>query len=107
MKIHSFYSDLLLSIQVLFENYLLNTSAFFYQENVIEKEPRNFIQHWEFNIGNRTRQIGDYKEAGQVELPSCIVRLENESNIFSQTSGLIGHHKIMQDFQCHLPLSKT
>ncbi len=95
MKIHSFYSDLLLSTRVLLENYLLNSSSFFYQENVIEKEPRNFINHWEFNIGNRTRQIGDYKEAGQVELPSCIVRLESETNIFGQTSGLVGHHKIM------------
>ena len=69
MQIHNFYSDLLLSIQSLFDNKLF---------------PNNFIRHYSFNIANRTFELAkrDYKP--NRALPAVIVNLDEDRYSFGE-----------------------
>lgn len=94
IQIHNFFSDILLSVTTLFENYLFDYKPFFFGDNIVERKPRRFIQSYQFNIGNRTYQIGDYKEAAKIEFPTAIVSLSNDETAFGKSLSLIGHHQI-------------
>lgn len=58
LRIHSFYSDLLLSIRYLFDNIIF--------------EP-GYIKHYEFNVGNRSFQL-EYKT--QYDMPMAIINYQ-------------------------------
>lgn len=69
MYIHNFYADLLLSVRILFDTYIL-------------KNP-NYIRRYEFNIGNRTFQLPkDFKTT--YEFPNIMVSLGDESLAMGQ-----------------------
>lgn len=61
IKIHSFYSDLLLSLRYLFDNIVFTPGT---------------IKTYEFNIGSRTLQL-EYKS--QYELPACQINYQDSN----------------------------
>lgn len=69
MFIHNFYSDILLSTRVLFDNYIFHRS--------------DYIKKYEFNYGNRAFQLdSDYKQ--NFEFPIMLVNLNNQMSTFGQ-----------------------
>jgi len=62
MKIHCFYSDLLLSLRYFFDNILF---------------PGNQIKSYQFNIGNRTFQLKN--ETANFELPAIIINYRSST----------------------------
>ena len=80
MQIHNFYSDLLLSIQTLFD------------DNIFPRS--NFIKHYSFNIANRTFELSkrDYKP--NRALPAVIVNLEDDQYSFGERPTNIYHSKM-------------
>jgi len=69
MYIHNFYSDLLLSIRVLFDNHIFQN--------------RDYVKRYEFNMGNRALQLPiDYKP--NFEFPNLIVTINDEVASFGQ-----------------------
>ena len=76
MYIHNFYSDLLLSIRVLFDTHIF--------------ENDKYIKRYEFNIGNRTFQLPkDYKP--NFDFPNIIVSLNDETPTFGQRPEISQH----------------
>ena len=74
MYIHNFYSDLLLSVRVLFDNYIFHSS--------------DYIKKYEFNYGNRTFQLDEnYKQ--NYEFPVILVNLNNPTPTFGQRTEVI------------------
>lgn len=69
MYIHNFYSDLLLSVKVLFDTY------------IFRKE--DYVYRYEFNIGNRTFQMPSNYQTNFV-FPTIIVTLNDESPSYGQ-----------------------
>ncbi len=69
MYIHNFYSDLLLAVKVLFDNHIFQN--------------RNYVQKYEFNMGNRALQLPhDYKP--NYEFPNIVVSLNDETPSYGQ-----------------------
>lgn len=69
MYVHNFYADLLLSVRVLFDNYIFQN--------------RNYAKRYEFNMGNRAIQLPyDYKP--NFEFPNLIVTLNDEVPSYGQ-----------------------
>ncbi len=69
MFIHNFYSDLLISTRVLFDNYIFQYP--------------NYIKKYEFNYGNRVFQLDpEYKT--NYEFPVILVNLNNPTPTFGQ-----------------------
>lgn len=69
MYIHSWYGDLLLSVRVLFDNYIFQN--------------RGYVKRYEFNMGNRTIQLPtDYKP--NFEFPNIIVTLNDDTPSYGQ-----------------------
>lgn len=95
MIVHNFFSDVLLSIVHLFENYIFNYKPFFTNPSVLSNSPAEpFIKSYQFSIGNRTYQIGDYKKSAQLEFPTALITLNGDETAFGKSAGLIGHHRI-------------
>lgn len=95
MLIHNFFSDVLLSVRTLFENYLFDFKTEFFQNNIVEKTPKAFIQSYQYSLGNRNYMIGDYKRSAQLEFPTAIITLGTDETAFGKQASLIGHHQIM------------
>ena len=74
MHIHNYYSDILLSIQILFDTYIFRP---------------NYIKHYEFNMANRAFSLikNDYRTT--YEFPSAIVNLEDDDYSFGERSTTI------------------
>ena len=67
--IHNWYSDMLLSVRVLFDNHIFQN--------------RDYIKRYEFNMGNRTIQLPhDYKP--NYEFPNMIVTINDDSPTYGQ-----------------------
>lgn len=94
MIIHNFFSDVLLSVLNLYENYIFHTKPYF-RDRLVDSIPESFFKSVQFNIGNRNYQIGDYKEAGQLEFPTGLFTFVSDETAFGKTAALIGHHRIM------------
>lgn len=60
-----------------------------------DSKPHSFFKSVQFNIGNRNYQIGDYKQAGQLEFPTGIFTYVSDETAWGKTNDLIGHHRIM------------
>ena len=56
--------------------------------------PNNFFRSVQFNIGNRNYQIGNYKDANQLEFPAGIFTLVSDESAFGDMANLIEHHRI-------------
>jgi hypothetical protein len=69
MNIHNYYSDVLLSIRTLFDNFIFNS---------------NFIKYYSFNIANKTFELSQRDYKPNRELPSVIVNLESERYTFGE-----------------------
>ncbi len=81
IKVHNFYTDLLLSMRYLFDNIVFGPGK---------------IKHYMFNIGNKSFQL-EYKS--QYELPACIINYQSSSAIkyhswLIQNTGLNNHNLI-------------
>jgi len=59
---------------------------------VIEQPPEHYFKSVQFNIGNVNYQIGDYKEAGQLEFPTLLLSLISDEAAFGKAASLIRHH---------------
>ena len=94
MVITNFFSDVLLSLLHLFEDYLFDNKSYFYRNTVQDSKPHNFFKSVQFNIGNRNFQIGSYKEAAQLEFPTGIFTFVNDETAWGKMGNLIGHHRI-------------
>ena len=94
MIIQNFYSDVLLSLLHLFEDYLFDNKNYFFTNQVQDSKPHSFFKFVQFNIGNRNYQIGDYKEAGQLEFPTGIFTYVSDETAWGKANDLIGHHRI-------------
>ena len=69
MLIHNFYADLLLSVRVLFDNFIFQNDQ--------------YIKRYEFNVGNRSFQMPkDFKT--QFEFPNVIATINDEMPAFGQ-----------------------
>ncbi len=69
MYVHNFYSDLMLSTRILFDNAIFKNA--------------DYIKRYEFNYGNRTFQL-DKEYKTEFEFPVAIVSLSNQSVPFGQ-----------------------
>lgn len=69
MQIHNFLCDLLVSVKLLIDTYLFSHRP-------------GLIKHYEFNLGNRTFQLGN-KPSSSYELPAIIVSINDEQINFS------------------------
>ena len=94
MIIHNFFSDVLLSLLHLFEDYIFDTKGYFFTNTVQDSKPHSFFKSVQFNIGNRNFQIGDYKEAGQLEFPTGIFTYVSDETAWGKANDLIGHHRV-------------
>ena len=92
--ITNFFSDVLLSLLHLFEDYIFDNKSYFYRNTVQDSKPHNFFKSVQFNIGNRNFQIGSYKEAAQLEFPTGIFTFVNDETAWGKMGNLIGHHRI-------------
>lgn len=73
MKIHNYYSDLLLSIRTMFDKHVFGN---------------NTIKSYDFNIANRSFAVDkDYKP--NFEFPACIVTLNDDHYIFAERPNVI------------------
>ncbi len=69
MYIHNFFSDLLLSVKVLFDTHIFRTDR--------------YVRRYEFNIGNRTFQLpSDYQT--NFDFPVVIINLNDETPSYGQ-----------------------
>lgn len=82
MQIHNFYSDILLSVRSLFDNYIF---------------PSDLIKYYSFNIANRTFELSkrDYKP--NYTLPAAVIRLEDERYTFGERPNII-HNQAVPNF---------
>lgn len=94
MVITNFFSDVLLSLLHLFEDYIFDNKSYFYRNTVQDSKPHSFFKSVQFNIGNRNFQIGSYKEAAQLEFPTGIFTFVNDETAWGKMGNLIGHHRI-------------
>ena len=69
MHIHNFFSDVLLSVRVLFDKYIF---------------PNEYIKSYQFNISNRTFQIANQNYKANYELPSAIISLGQDDYTFGE-----------------------
>ena len=65
MYIHNFYNDVVLSMRILLDNHLFSS---------------DYIKSYEFNLGNRVFQLGDYET--QYRFPNAIISLNDDSPAF-------------------------
>lgn len=74
MRIHNFYSDILISIRTLFDEVIFK---------------KDVIKSYSFNIANRSFELSkkDYKTT--YELPAAIVSLQDDSYTFGERPGVI------------------
>jgi len=74
MHIHNYFSDVLLSVQVLFDTYVFRP---------------NYIRHYEFNMANRSFSLmrNDYRT--EYEFPTAIVTLEEDNYSFGERPTVI------------------
>jgi len=73
MKIHNYYSDLLLSVRTMFDKHIFGN---------------NTIKSYDFNIANRSFAVDkDYKP--NFEFPACIVTLNDDHYIFAERPNVI------------------
>ena len=94
MIIQNFFSDTLLSVLGLFENYIFDNKHYWFQNVTGQSKPKNFFRYVEFNIGNRNFQIGNYKKSAQLEFPAGLFTLVSDETAFGKMGNLIGHHRI-------------
>lgn len=73
MEIHNYYSDLLLSIRSLFDNYIF---------------PPDYIKSYDFNIASRSFAIHKDFDT-QFEFPACIATLNDDHYIFGERPNVI------------------
>ena len=76
MEIHNYYSDLLLSIRSLFDNYIF---------------PPDYIKSYDFNIASRSFAIHKDFET-QFEFPACIATLNDDHYVFGERPNVIQRH---------------
>lgn len=69
MYIHNLYNDLMLSISMLFDHVIF--------------EDNQIIKKYEFNLGNRTFQLGRDPKVN-VNLPAAIISINDENSYFGQ-----------------------
>jgi len=73
MKIHNYYSDLLLSVRTMFDKHIFGNDT---------------IKSYDFNIANRSFAVDkDYKP--NFEFPACIVTLNDDHYIFAERPNVI------------------
>lgn len=73
MKIHNYYSDLLLSVRTMFDKHVFGNDT---------------IKSYDFNIANRSFAVDkDFKT--QFEFPACIVTLNDDHYIFGERPNVI------------------
>lgn len=77
MEIHNYYSDLLLSIRSMFDNYIF---------------PPDYIKSYDFNIASRSFAIHKDFET-QFEFPACIATLNDDHYVFGERPNVI-HHQV-------------
>lgn len=73
MKIHNYYSDLLLSVRTMFDKYVFGN---------------NTIKSYDFNIANRSFAV-DKNYKTNFEFPACIVTLNDDHYIFAERPNVI------------------
>lgn len=94
MVIHNFFSDVLLSIVTLFEKYIFDNKTYFYENTTGQMAPGSFFRSVQFNIGNKNYQIGNYKDAAQLEFPAGIFTLVSDETAFGDPANMLEHHRI-------------
>lgn len=94
MIIHNFFSDTALSIYHLFEYYIFAYKQYMF-ETTIPTQQEHFFKSFQFNLGNKNFQIGNYKEAGQLEFPTAILTFVGDETAFGKEANLVGNHRIV------------
>lgn len=94
MIIHNFYVDVMASIVKLFEEHIFQYNPYLYRNN-LQKDKSNFIKSYQYNIGDKSRIVSDYKESAKLEFPSCVITLNNNETAFGKEMNLIKNHRIV------------
>ena len=84
MIINNFFSDVLLSLLDLFENYIFQNKTYWYYTVLDNSAPYSFFRSVQFNIGNRNYQIGNYKESAQLEFPTGIFSFSGDETAYGK-----------------------
>jgi len=84
MLIHNWFSDILLSSQIMLDNIIFADKKIF-KNNF----PEYFIKHYEFSLANRTFVVGNDKFKTGFEYPTCLVTLGEDSYIFNERPNVI------------------
>ena len=74
MYIHNFFSDLLLSFRILFDNIIFKP---------------DFIRSYEFNVANRSFSLSKNDYRPTYEFPSCLVSLNSDAPSFGERPTII------------------
>lgn len=79
MQIHNFYSDVLLSVRLLFDNHIFRS---------------DLIKSYSFNIANRSIELSKNDYTTNYEFPAAIVRLDDDQYHFGERPNVIQHHAV-------------
>lgn len=79
MQIHNFFSDVLLSTRILFDDIIFQP---------------DFIKSYSFNVANKSFELKRKEYKTQYEFPAAIIKLMDDRYSFGERTNVVQHHSI-------------